>query len=90
MEVGAGTFHRRTTLRALGHQPMGRGLCAAVAFVRPMGRIGENPNPLAQHYYSLGADQTQPGPKSARAVPWVLRGKSGSTWRGMDIRFVDR
>ena len=31
MEVGAGTFHPATTLRALGPKPLERGLCAAVA-----------------------------------------------------------
>jgi len=49
MEVGAGTFHPATTLRALGTQPW------AAAYVQPSrrptdGRYGENPNRL-QHYY---------------------------------------
>ena len=49
MEVGAGTFHPATTLRALGPRPW------AAAYVQPSrrptdGRYGENPNRL-QHYY---------------------------------------
>jgi glycyl-tRNA synthetase alpha chain len=49
MEVGAGTFHPATTLRALGTRPW------AAAYVQPSrrptdGRYGENPNRL-QHYY---------------------------------------
>lgn len=49
MEVGAGTFHHLTTLRALGPEPW------KVAYVQPSrrptdGRYGENPNRL-QHYY---------------------------------------
>lgn len=49
MEVGAGTFHPATTLRALGPKPW------RAAYVQPSrrpkdGRYGENPNRL-QHYY---------------------------------------
>ena len=49
MEVGAGTFHPATTLRALGPKPW------KAAYVQPSrrpkdGRYGENPNRL-QHYY---------------------------------------
>jgi glycyl-tRNA synthetase alpha chain len=51
MEVGAGTFHPATTLRALGRRPWN------AAFVQPSrrpkdGRYGENPNRL-QHYYQF-------------------------------------
>ena len=51
MEVGAGTFHPATTLRALGSKPW------AAAYVQPSrrptdGRYGENPNRL-QHYYQF-------------------------------------
>lgn len=49
IEVGAGTFHPATLLRALGPEPW------KVAYVQPSrrptdGRYGENPNRL-QHYY---------------------------------------
>jgi len=51
MEVGAGTFHPATTLRALGPRPW------RAAYVQPSrrpkdGRYGENPNRL-QHYYQF-------------------------------------
>ena len=51
MELGAGTFHPATTLRALGPRPWN------AAFVQPSrrpkdGRYGENPNRL-QHYYQF-------------------------------------
>ncbi len=49
MEMGAGTFHPATTLRALGPKPW------KAAYVQPCrrpsdGRYGENPNRM-QHYY---------------------------------------
>lgn len=49
MEMGAGTFHPATFLRAIGPEPW------AAAYVQPSrrptdGRYGENPNRL-QHYY---------------------------------------
>jgi glycyl-tRNA synthetase alpha chain len=51
MEVGAGTFHPATTLRALGPEPWN------AAYVQPSrrptdGRYGQNPNRL-QHYYQF-------------------------------------
>jgi glycyl-tRNA synthetase alpha chain len=51
MEMGAGTFHPATTLRALGPKPWN------AAYVQPSrrpkdGRYGENPNRL-QHYYQF-------------------------------------
>jgi glycyl-tRNA synthetase alpha chain len=54
MEVGAGTFHPATTLRALGPKPWN------AAYVQPSrrpkdGRYGENPNRL-QHYYQYPGD----------------------------------
>jgi glycyl-tRNA synthetase alpha chain len=53
MEMGAGTFHTATTLRALGPKPWN------AAYVQPCrrpkdGRYGENPNRL-QHYYQFQA-----------------------------------
>ncbi len=49
MEMGAGTFHPATTLRALGPEPWN------AAFVQPCrrptdGRYGENPNRLGAYY----------------------------------------
>ena len=51
MEVGAGTFHTATFLRAIGPEPW------SAAYVQPSrrptdGRYGENPNRL-QHYYQF-------------------------------------
>src|SRR5215467_5110487 len=51
MEVGAGTFHTATFLRAVGPEPW------SAAYVQPSrrptdGRYGENPNRL-QHYYQF-------------------------------------
>ncbi len=51
MEVGAGTFHTATFLRAIGPEPW------RAAYVQPSrrptdGRYGENPNRL-QHYYQF-------------------------------------
>jgi len=51
LEVGAGTFHPATFLRALGPEPWN------TAYVQPSrrptdGRFGENPNRL-QHYYQF-------------------------------------
>src|SRR6201990_831569 len=51
MQMGAGTFHTATTLRALGPKPW------KAAYVQPSrrpkdGRYGENPN-RAQHYYQF-------------------------------------
>jgi glycyl-tRNA synthetase alpha chain len=51
MEVGAGTFHPATFLRAIGPEPW------AAAYVQPCrrptdGRYGDNPNRL-QHYYQF-------------------------------------
>ncbi|NOT86260.1 MAG: glycine--tRNA ligase subunit alpha, partial [Methylococcaceae bacterium] len=50
-EVGAGTFHPATFLRAIGPEPWN------TAYVQPSrrptdGRFGENPNRL-QHYYQF-------------------------------------
>ena len=49
MEMGAGTFHTATTLRALGGKPWN------AAYVQPSrrpkdGRYGDNPNRLQQYY----------------------------------------
>ena len=51
MEIGAGTFHPATFLRAIGPEPW------KAAYVQPSrrpgdGRYGENPNRL-QHYYQF-------------------------------------
>jgi glycyl-tRNA synthetase alpha chain len=60
MEVGAGTFHTATFLRAIGPEPW------RAAYVQPSrrpkdGRYGENPNRL-QHYYQYQV-ALKPSPK---------------------------
>ena len=61
MEVGAGTFHPQTFLRAIGPEPM------SSAYVQPSrrpsdGRYGENPNRL-QHFYQFQV-VLKPSPKN--------------------------
>ena len=63
VEMGAGTFHPATTLRALGERPW------AAAYVQPSrrpsdGRYGENPNRL-QHYYQYQVIM-KPSPEAAQ------------------------
>lgn len=65
MEVGAGTSHPMTCLRALGPEPM------ATAYVQPSrrptdGRYGENPNRL-QHYYQFQV-VIKPSPDNIREL----------------------
>ncbi len=65
MEMGAGTFHPATTLRALGPKPW------AAAYVQPSrrpsdGRYGQNPNRL-QHYYQYQVIM-KPSPANAQAL----------------------
>ncbi|HVH49100.1 MAG TPA: glycine--tRNA ligase subunit alpha, partial [Sphingomicrobium sp.] len=65
MEMGAGTFHPATVLRALGPEPW------KAAYVQPCrrptdGRYGENPNRL-QHYYQLQVIM-KPAPAEAQAL----------------------
>ena len=67
MEMGAGTFHPATTLRALGPKPW------RAAYVQPSrrpsdGRYGENPNRLG-HYYQY---QVIMKPSPANAQDLVL------------------
>ena len=59
MEVGAGTFHPATTLRALGPRPWN------AAYVQPSrrpkdGRYGENPNRLQHYWADQGCALLQP------------------------------
>ncbi len=86
MQMGAGTFHPATTLRALGPEPW------KAAYVQPSrrptdGRYGENPNRL-QHY-----DQFQvllkPSPDDAQDVYLESLGHLGIDAVRHDIRFVE-
>jgi len=86
MEVGAGTFHPATTLRALGPKAWN------AAYVQPSrrpkdGRYGDNPNRL-QHYYQF---QVIMKPSPADLVDLYLESLSriGIDPELHDIRFVE-
>ncbi|TAN59761.1 MAG: glycine--tRNA ligase subunit alpha [Magnetospirillum sp.] len=86
MEVGAGTFHPATTLRALGPD---RWKCA---YVQPSrrpkdGRYGENPNRL-QHYYQFQA-LLKPSPRNAQELYLESLRRLGIDPMAHDIRFVE-
>ncbi len=86
MEVGAGTFHPATTLRALGPKPW------RAAYVQPSrrpadGRYGENPNRL-QHYYQYQAI-LKPSPADPQAVYLDSLRELGIDPLKHDIRFVE-
>jgi glycyl-tRNA synthetase alpha chain len=86
MEVGAGTFHPATTLRALGPNPW------AAAYVQPSrrptdGRYGENPNRL-QHYYQYQV-LIKPSPPDLQALYLGSLEAIGIDLGLHDIRFVE-
>ena len=86
MEVGAGTFHPATTLRALGPKPW------AAAYVQPSrrpkdGRYGENPNRL-QHYYQFQVIM-KPSPANIQELYLASLDAIGIDTSINDIRFVE-
>lgn len=86
MEVGAGTFHPSTTLRALGPEPW------RVAYVQPSrrptdGRYGENPNRL-QHYFQFQVI-VKPSPLNAQDLYLDSLRALGIDPLDHDIRFVE-
>jgi glycyl-tRNA synthetase alpha chain len=86
MEVGAGTFHPATTLRALGPDPW------KAAYVQPSrrptdGRYGENPNRL-QHYYQFQVI-LKPSPKNSQELYLESLAALGIDAQAHDIRFVE-
>ena len=86
MEVGAGTFHPATTLRALGPKPW------AAAYVQPSrrptdGRYGENPNRL-QHYYQYQV-VIKPSPENFQELYLGSLNAIGIDMELHDIRFVE-
>ncbi|MGO9682084.1 MAG: glycine--tRNA ligase subunit alpha [Beijerinckiaceae bacterium] len=86
MEVGAGTFHPATTLRALGPKPWN------AAYVQPSrrpkdGRYGENPNRL-QHYYQFQVI-LKPSPEDLQALYLASLAAIGIDPLLHDIRFVE-
>jgi len=86
LEMGAGTFHTATTLRALGPDPWN------AAFVQPCrrptdGRYGENPNRL-QHYYQYQVI-LKPSPPDMQELYLQSLEAIGVDTRLHDIRFVE-
>ncbi len=86
MEVGAGTFHPATTLRALGPEPW------RAAYVQPSrrptdGRYGENPNRL-QHFYQFQVI-LKPSPDNSQALYLASLEALGIRLRDHDVRFVE-
>ena len=86
MEVGAGTFHPATTLRALGPRPWN------AAYVQPSrrpkdGRYGENPNRL-QHYYQYQVI-LKPNPSNLQELYLGSLRAIGVDPLLHDIRFVE-
>jgi len=86
MEVGAGTFHPATTLRALGPEPWN------AAYVQPSrrptdGRYGENPNRL-QHYYQFQVIM-KPSPADLQDLYLQSLKKIGIDFENHDVRFVE-
>ena len=86
MEVGAGTFHPATLLKALGPEPW------KVAYVQPSrrptdGRYGENPNRL-QHYYQFQVI-IKPSPDDSKALYLDSLRTLGVDLVKHDVRFVE-
>ena len=86
MEMGAGTFHPATVLRALGPEPWN------VAYVQPSrrptdGRYGENPNRF-QHYYQFQVI-LKPSPDNIQQLYLDSLDVLGIDSKAHDIRFVE-
>ncbi|MFQ5597342.1 MAG: glycine--tRNA ligase subunit alpha [Nitrospiria bacterium] len=84
-EVGAGTFHPATFLKALGPEPWKAAYVQASR--RPTdGRYGENPNRL-QHYYQYQVI-LKPAPENIQDLYLQSLSSFGISLREHDIRFV--
>jgi len=86
MEVGAGTFHPATFLRAIGPEPW------SAAYVQPSrrptdGRYGENPNRL-QHYYQFQV-VLKPSPANIQELYLGSLKMLGLDTSIHDVRFVE-
>ena len=86
MEVGAGTFHPGTFLRAIGPEPWN------AAYVQPSrrptdGRFGENPNRL-QHYYQYQVI-LKPSPADIQELYLSSLRYLGLDLLEHDVRFVE-
>jgi glycyl-tRNA synthetase alpha chain len=86
MEMGAGTFHTATFLRAIGPEPWN------AAYVQPSrrpkdGRYGDNPNRL-QHYYQYQV-ALKPSPPDIQDIYLESLVALGINPKEHDIRFVE-
>ncbi|MGH7118629.1 MAG: glycine--tRNA ligase subunit alpha [Acetobacteraceae bacterium] len=86
VEMGAGTFHPATTLRALGEKPW------RAAYVQPSrrpsdGRYGENPNRLG-HYYQFQV-LLKPVPEEPQTLLLESFHALGIDLLRHDVRFVE-
>lgn len=86
LEVGAGTFHPATFLRAIGPESWN------TAYVQPCrrptdGRYGENPNRL-QHYYQFQVI-LKPSPKDIQSIYLRSLESLGIDMTIHDVRFVE-
>ena len=86
LEVGAGTFHPATFLRAIGPESWN------TAYVQPCrrptdGRYGENPNRL-QHYYQFQVI-LKPSPKDIQSIYLESLESLGIDMTIHDVRFVE-
>ncbi len=86
MEMGAGTFHPATFLRAIGPEPW------KAAYVQPSrrptdGRYGENPNRLG-HYYQFQV-LLKPSPKNIQDLYLESLTEIGIDLTMHDVRFVE-
>ena len=86
MEMGAGTFHTATFLRAIGPEPWN------AAYVQPSrrpkdGRYGDNPNRL-QHYYQYQV-ALKPSPPDIQETYLESLKNLGINPQEHDIRFVE-
>ena len=86
MEVGAGTSHPATFLRALGPEPW------QAAYVQPSrrpkdGRFGNNPNRL-QHYYQFQV-VLKPSPPNIQELYLTSLQTLGIDFQQNDVRFVE-
>ena len=86
MEVGAGTFHPATTLRAVGSKPW------KAAYVQPSrrpsdGRYGENPNRM-QHFYQYQV-LLKPSPSDLQELYLGSLKAIGIDSENHDLRFVE-
>ncbi|MGI9306464.1 MAG: glycine--tRNA ligase subunit alpha [Gammaproteobacteria bacterium] len=85
-EVGAGTFHPATFLRAIGPEPWRA--CYVQPSRRPQdGRYGDNPNRL-QHYYQFQV-AIKPSPENFQELYLRSLAELGVQAQNNDIRFVE-